>query len=240
MSEQTQIDAVRERARLQREELARKLDEIRLLLSKADARLREDPENRRRWMTVVENLEASLAEVKARLEQAELELKLLETRATSSALPGEPGRPGSDVLSESGTRLIQSVLKMPLDDVTALNIEALAHVHAQCQPGAVPEGERVRALARVELANQMRVDMPREDDSEMPSRRSQLLLRSAINKIQTGRVDAMTADEVRITVACHELMVSRVNPSLADKRLARILGAAISVFNRKRADQAIR
>ena len=81
----------RERLLAKRDEFTRKVEEVRGLLAKADARLREDPQNRQRWMSVVENLEASLGEVRARLAGIEADLiQLSKGGATTPPPDAEP------------------------------------------------------------------------------------------------------------------------------------------------------
>ena len=217
---------------LERDALTRKLDEVKGLLARADARVREEPENRRRWATVVENLEASLAELRVRLQRNELELKQAEGQ-----LPSKLPAIGA-TLSDSSTNLLTSVIHMSVNEVSSLTLEQAARIEADCtNSDLVGPEQRVQVLAHVELANQSAPPpTPACDDGELAARRSQLALRGAIDKIQTGRIDTMTMEEVRMTIACYDLIRRRVNPTVSDQRLTRILGAAINILNRKHAE----
>ena len=238
LSDPRQISANGTPIQLQREKLTLKVEEIRGLLAKADTRLREDPENRRRWLGVIENLENSLVEVKARLEHVEMSIQRGETQTDAQA---EAPRTASSIsLSDSGIRLVENVLSMPVLEVSKLTLEDLAHTQAKSDdPGPTPE-QRARAAARIEMANQLRPAPPASTDTEIPSQRSQLLLRAAIDKIQSGRIETMSPDELRVIAACHELMVRRVNPTPSDLRLKRILGGAINILQRRQNEAVAR
>jgi len=226
----------RERVLLERDALLRKLDEVKGLLARADARVKEDPENRRRWATVVENLEASLAELRVRLQRNELELKQAEGQ-----LPSKLPVIGA-TLSDSSTNLLESVMHMSVSEVSGLTLEQAAQIEAECTNDMeVDPARRAQVLAHVELANQTpAAPTPEADEAEQAARRSQLVLRGAIDKIQKGRIDTMTMDEVRMTIACYDLIRRRVNPTVSDQRLTRILGAAINILNRKHAEYSKR
>lgn len=233
MSELRQNGAIGAPIELQREQLTLKIEEIRGLLAKADARLREDPENRRRWLTVVENLENSLTDVKARLQFIEEEIKrgvttVQETKGSAIRLS----------LSDSGVRFVDNVLGMSVMDMSRMNIEDLAQTQAKYDEPGTTEAQRARAAARVELANQTRAEVPASAESEIPSQRSQLVLRAAIDKIQAGCIGSMSQEEAKLIMACHELMVRRVNPTPSDLRLKRILSGAINILQ-KRQNEAL-
>lgn len=220
----SQQSSERERLMEKREEYARKLEEVRTLLAKADARLKEDPENRKRWLSVVENLEASLTEVRARLEAADNDLRLMGSGGVSAPPPD---------IHQRSANVVENVLEISLGDLSRLSVEDIAKAQGECQHTGGDAERRGRALARLELANQMRAEAPAQDEGDLPSRRSQIALRSALNKIQTGRIATMTGEEIRMTVACYELMVRRVNPSPSDLRLKRILSGAINILQRR-------
>ena len=220
---------------LQREQLVLKLEEIRSLLSKADARLREDPENRRRWLSVIENLENSLTETKARLEHVELAIQ----RGNTAAEP-ETERNVGGGLSDSGIRYVDNVLRMSVLEVSSLSLEDLSRTQAHAEtPGLHPE-QRARVASKIELANQLRSTADEAGDADLPSRRAQLILRGAIDKIQAGRIMAMSSDEVQVLSACHELLIRRVNPSPADQRLKRIVGGALNLLQRRQSEALAR
>lgn len=238
MSDGSMLDKERDRLARQREELLQRVEEVRILLTKADARLREDPGNRKRWMGVVDNLEASLTEVRARLAGVEADLNLVEKgtpppHVSAAAIPGPRSIPGAGAVA-------QTLLQMPIPQLAKLTIEELSKASGQCESGALDDETRGRAQARVELANQLRPEAPPREETELPSSRSQLALRAALSKIQTGRIDQMTEEEIQMTVSCYELMVRRVNPTPADMRLKRILSGAIFVLQKKQTEAANR
>lgn len=229
-----ETESTHNRLEAERDTIERKIEEVRTLLARADQRLREDPENRRRWLSVVENLEASLIELRARQQRNEIELKQAETSQATPTREPQLGHP----LTESSTHLLESVAAMPLVSASAMTLEQAARIESLCREGGggeLNDTRRAQVLARVELANQSPPTYT-DDAEELPARRTQLALRGAIDKIQHGRIDTMTSDEVRMTVACYDLIRRRVNPTPSDQRLTRILGAAINILNRKHAE----
>lgn len=225
----------RERLLTERATIERKIDEVKGLLARADERVKADPENRRRWSTVVENLENSLTELRARLQLNEIELKQADGPSSPVATPMPmPGHP----LTESSTNLLESVAQMSVVDASGLNLEQAARIESALQAGeaALDPAHQARVQARLEIANQSSPVQDQPDEGDLPARRLQLALRTAVDKIQGGRIDTMSPEEVRMTVACYDLIRRRVNPTPGDQRLTRILGAAINILNRKHAE----
>lgn len=211
-------------------EQLQKLDEVKSLLAKADTRLREEPDQRRRWQDVIDKLELSLTEIRARCEHTELELKF--ARGQSSSPPLQRTEFTGNV-SDSGIRFVNSMMDLSPASISGLSLEEIAQAHAHGTSTRLSTGERALYEARLETANQVRAAAPSQDDTELPSRRTQLTLRAAIDKIQTGRIESMSPDEVRLTLSCYELMARRVNPTPSDLRLKRILGGALNILQRR-------
>ena len=64
--------------------------------------------------------------------------------------------------------------------------------------------------------------------------RRQLVLRAAIDKVGKRAFDDMTLDEIKLLMACHSLLTSRLEPTLRDQRLRRILDTAIKILQKRK------
>lgn len=219
---------------------------VKELLAKADARLRAANEDRRKWGRVVTNLEASLDEARARLERARVELRMAEQQAESGIQPPQakpevavsPAAPSSDYgtsLSDSSLSLLKGLMQRPMQELAQVPLEEMVLIEA-----ALPEEEVLektedgrRLLGRIELVNQTRESPEERFDPAGEDRRRQVVLRAAIDKLQKNQVDKMTPEEIRMTLVCHTLLSRRLNPSIRDQHLLRILSAAINVLRRK-------
>jgi len=240
-----------------RRQVEARLEEVRGLLSRADRRAREFPEERRRWLGVIEHLESTLLEIRVRLNALNAEASMLQQGLAEAlaghvpvlqAVKGEvalenqaaSSLPGS--LSDSSISLARKVLQMPVEALHKLSLEEMTQLHSQIGAENVlaSSPEVARLMGRVELANQgVGVSQAAQEEApaDSPERRRQLALRAAIEKIQRNRIDQMTPEEVKMTVACYDLVCRRMNPTPTDKHLKRVLGAAISILRRKQAEQ---
>jgi len=93
---------------------------------------------------------------------------------------------------------------------------------------------------RLEVANQAHVDETAVEEPNAPERREQIMLRAAIEKVGSNRLQNITDEEARLINNCYHLLARRLNPSMKDERLLRILGAAVQVLERRRAGGANR
>ena len=220
------------------------LDNVRRLLAKADDRRRREPDRMDRWNQVLDNLETCLDETRARLERCKVTIKLVERRLealrTGESLreiepetPPEPlpPPPGIGIMTAQAA---QRILNMPLDEIGKLSLEEVAMLQdnlvRENMAAAMPDNERF--AARIEYANQTAT---MSDDLE--DNRKQSTLRAAIEKISTNRIAEMTEQEMRIVIACHDLLTRRLTTSPRDERLKRILGAAVKRLIARKKDE---
>ena len=115
-----------------------------------------------------------------------------------------------------------------MEKVSALNLEESSQLHSRIDTGEIEDDDLEAGLA---LANQMRQDAPTGGTSEEPRR--QLMLRAAIDKVSRRAYDCMTMEEINLLIACHSLLASRLEPTLRDQRLRRILDSAINILRRR-------
>ncbi len=232
---------------------ARNVEQVRTKLADADRRRRTDTENQRRWNHVLNNLESCLDDAKARLEMCRLsirrtenEMDLLREKAEREARTAWLA-PDPDVaamlpdLSGEAMQAARKILETPLEDIGKLSLEEVASLHNQVAEdnfeAALADTDRL--LGRLEFANQTTSEPPPRAagsgppvDKEQEQRRQQIL-RMALEKIRTGKLEGMTLEEIRLTITCYDLLTRRLTSSPRDERLKRILGAAVKVLQRR-------
>ena len=57
---------------------------------------------------------------------------------------------------------------------------------------------------------------------------------AAIDKVGKQAFDEMTLDEIKLLMACHSLLTSRLEPTMRDQRLRRILDGAIKILQKRK------
>lgn len=219
------------KAKVKLAEDLRALDEVKVLLLKADEKRLSEPGEARKWNRVLTQLETSLDQTRARcayssvivsqLEQASAELeRTLENAGTAPpiALPEPP--PPAETEHWAAT----------LEKVEAMNLEEACVLQSQIDAGEIQDATLEAGLA---LANQLHHEP--EIDTALPEARRQIVLRAAIDKVSKQAFNDMSLDEVKLLMACHALLTSRLEPSMRDQRLRRILDGAIKIL-RKRKD----
>lgn len=225
------------------EETRGMVEKIRLILEKADARKLQEPENRRHWDQVIDQLERSLLEMRGRLEHLEYQLTTLDqgVHAASNGIPtttaDSSGAP-TLVLSVNPEEALRKVLALSLEELSSLTMEQVGLLHAQLPQyaEALDKDGAERAEARIELANQLRpqrTESPeeaRKPVSHFMERRRQFLLRAALDKVRAGRLPDITREEKTLIASCHEMLSRRVMPDERDKRLLRMLQEAVDVL----------
>lgn len=214
------------RARTKLAEDLRAVDEVKVLLVKADERRLAEPVDTRKWNRVLENLENSLDQTRARcaysgviasqLEQACLQLEHA-SETLQIELPAPP--PGDEAAQWTAT----------LEKVGALNLEEASVLQSRIDAGEIHDTALEAGLT---LANQMRPDV--EVSGPISEVRRQLVLRAAIDKVGKRAFDDMTLDEIKLLMACHSLLTSRLEPTLRDQRLRRILDTAIKILQKRK------
>jgi len=205
----------------------RAMDEVRVLLLKADEKRLSEPGESRKWNRVLTNLEKSLDQTRARcaysvgivsqLEQALAELES-DGAAPQIALPEPPSAPEAEHWAAT------------MEKVGSMSLEEACVLQSQIDDGAIQDAELEAGLA---LANQMHHD--EAPSVPLPEARRQDVLRAAIDKVGKQAFDDMSLDEIKLLMACHSLLTSRLEPSMRDQRLRRILDGAIKIL-RKRKD----
>lgn len=221
------------------------------LLKKADERYKAEPANRAMWNRVLNNLERSLVEIRARVQSSEIALKKFEAEFRETAAFLAPAKPVAEVNAESmppadadalesadrdptllSMDAARRILARPVEEIADLTLQDVALLYdavaGENVAAAVPEDSQL--MATLELANQIGAQSPAESMESF----QQTALRVAIEKIQNNQINTMTPAEERLTFACYELLSRRVRRTPKDERLRRILGAAIQILNRKR------
>lgn len=199
------------------------------VIRKADARRAQDGDTRK-WNRVLDNLERSLDQLRVRVRSTRDQLQTVEQELRRARSDQQGIALESDSVAPAPLpREIQNDLNIEPGSLESL-VKASVALENFATVGAADPDRAMLLEAEIELANQTGSVVPAPESGE---RRSQLALRSAIGKIQGNRIADMTPEELSLTVHCHNLLSRRVNPSLGDQRLVRLLGAAIRVLQRK-------
>lgn len=210
----------------------RAVDEVKVLLLKADERRLSEPLEARKWNRVLSNLENSLDQTRARCAYTEALVKQLELAALEMESVLE-----NVALAESPS--LELPVAVPnkeaeqwtstLESVEALNLEEACLLQSKIDAGEIQD---VALEAGLALANQIRHEA--EPESQVPEARRQLVLRAAIDKVGKQAFDEMTLDEIKLLMACHSLLTSRLEPTMRDQRLRRILDGAIKILQKRK------
>ena len=183
--------------------------EVLELLSKADARRKADPENQRRWDEVLDRLEASLVQARARVAAGETQLHRAR-RALQEAFGEEAVREAEETYEVHGPEAApSSTFETRLEKVIG--------------------AENAAAALNDEKATEPPADPPAPES--VPTT-GQQVLQSAIRKIQEHRIQSLSPEEVKATMAAYERLSRNPAPNMKDQRLMRILGAAVNIFQR--------
>ncbi len=146
----------------------------------------------------------------------------------------------ADEFSEFDIKLgWRDLLHMTLEDLATLTAAEMAQVRECLQPGrsaSMTDTDRRLIDGRLLLAAELRASArPGEiADLEQGERRRQIILRAAIEKIQNHRTTQMTDEELRAVLWCQQRLSTKSNASVGEKRLLRIIDAAISLIRRHR------
>jgi hypothetical protein len=133
----------------------------------------------------------------------------------------------------------RDVLHMSLEILATLTEDEITQVRAfvtNARKGTITDVDRRLVEGRLQLASQLRELAP--ETAEAPEgghRRRQIVLRAAIDKIQHNRAQQLIEEEVRAVLICQQRLARLPNPTMPEKRLLRILDAALNVLRRHKA-----
>lgn len=204
------------------------VDRVKVLLIKADERRRNEPEEARKWNRVLENLENSLDQTRARHAYShavtiQLEQALLELEHAAGQTQIELPEPPPAEVAEQWTATMEKVGAMSLEEACVLQ--------SRIDSGEIHDAALEAGL---ELANQMHPDVELAEGERVPDSRRQAVLRAAIDKVGKQAFDSMTLDEIKLLMACHTLLTSRLEPTMRDQRMKRILDGAIKILQKRK------
>lgn len=225
----------------------RLVEHIRGLLERADARREAEPENRRKWNRVLDNLEAALSEAKLRLQHCE---KCLEQEREWHAAVEEGTVPPEDlpapcaalreidleVADDPGNpeaaNAAKRLLDAPLEAVEGAPLEqvALAQTYLSWRrEKGLANGADRRLAGRIELAIQgrngktARVSVTRTAQE----RRHQRALRDIVAKVQWNRFESLTVHDLGLALECYAVLARRPDLDESERRLKAILGRGL-------------
>lgn len=251
-----------QRAQATEADLRLKLEETRELLQKADARRDRDKDQPQRWNKIIDQLETTYRTLKREVEIAamnvqESSIKLARLLAASgvhlSAIDAEIAESKATEHEEVVEVVIapeeftsnehklgwRDLLHMPMEDLATLTEAEIATVENSLAQGGL-EGmtneERRLVEGRLHLAIELRAtDTPAQAaDLEAGEQPRQIVLRAAIEKIQRGRAQEMSDEEIRAVIWCQQRIAANANATPAEQRLLRIIEAALNIIRRHR------
>jgi hypothetical protein len=212
-----------------RDAAAQTVERIVGLLARADERRLREPHDARRWNSVIDHLETSLHDARARLGLVQAECDRVQHQLTGSAAPPPPPPPPAPAapqpaptpeLSAEPREAARQLLALDLDQLASLTMEQVSQLHSHLREGAVPGAieEMERVAGRIELAIQSPAPPPGGTE-----RRGQEVLRHAVGRLQLGEVGALSRREATLVLSCHELLERKLSPTPADERLKSLL-----------------
>jgi len=246
------ITAQLEEQRLQREQHHANVERVKSLLRKADKRRKTDSGSKQKWDSVLENLEMSLDEARAHRAACDAEITHLEHELRDHPMDApSPTSTDSDsgdldemdqlpALGDNSLSVAKKVMGMPMEEIGQLPMEEAAQLYGEIAEEnadtASPQVERL--MGRIELANQTAAEDTKTEDAPQLKERTPAALRVAVDTICNSRLDDMSAEEIRLTIATHNLLSRRITSSPRDERLKRILGAAVNILARRQAKKS--
>ncbi|MDX9974602.1 MAG: hypothetical protein RBU21_16575 [FCB group bacterium] len=224
------------------------VEHIRALLTRADSKRESDPENRRKWNRILDNLENALTEAKTKLDHCDMCLRrerewghvveqsnpVAPAPEPYLADPAEFTVDDAEAVADSieddmqAAEAARTLLASPLEAVQEASLEqvALAQQYlARRNDEGASNGTDRRLAGRVELAIQGRIAVQQKPvvlrNSE--ERRQQRVLREIVGKIQRHRMGTLTIQELELAVDCCIVLSQRIDLTEAELRLREIL-----------------
>jgi len=219
------------------------VEHIRSLLERADARRDAEPENRRKWNRVLDNLEAALDEAKLRLQLCRqcLEQERGWHAAVENAQP-PPEDPPAPCAAPDENEVVaaenpgnpeaadaaRSLLETPLESVEQASLEQVALAQSYLswrQEKGLANGADRRLAGRIELAIQGRNGRNGKAlvARTAQERRRQRALRDLVAKIQWNRFESLTLRDLGLALECYTALARRLDLDESERRLKAIL-----------------
>ncbi len=225
---------------VQYNEITGKLAEVHRLLKRADARRVAPNEDRSKWNQVIDNLEKSLNDLRSKESLIESELRaarrllqqdLAEGAETATA---QVSIRSTAELSRATSveHLAEHILDEPVRTVDDLSLEQMSRLKSHLTDGAgtaQEEKEQAALLSRVEQVNQMQ---PRMIKPKAEENRHQFILRAAIDKLKSEKLDVVSYGELKLLFACYSLLSKRLEPTANDRYLQKLLEPSIKEVQR--------
>jgi hypothetical protein len=211
------------------------VEETLKLIGRAEEKRLHDKESRRRWTRILIRLEDSLVEAQKAVAECDTLIDVEEgrKRATgqkSGKVPesaqAQPASAVSDADPER--RAAFRIAETPVEGLADISLEDTAFAWAYMDRrefDAHDEGFKKTLAAKLELASQL----PRalEVSSKHGERRTQLVLRQAIIRMQAGQIAKMSDHEIELLVNCYTVLRNKIVPTESNKRLLAMISRTI-------------
>ena len=213
------------------------LCEIQETLKKADGQRHTHPEESRRWYKIVDHLEETLVEVKAKLTEYNVLInnekknlqKYIESQGNKTEAPDTESSE-KDLPSRTKEHTTEHVLKTLSEEGKQLTAMAL-ELGQQYQD----EADEKKALIKRGLAKQKIFEKKQrkrrlpamEKGNSFTKQRKMATLRNALDKVKSDKINHLTLQEIELLLDCFTLMLRKLVMDPTDKRVLAIVGRTI-------------
>ncbi len=164
-----------------------------------------------------------------------VEDKLIALQASGVNVGGSTDADSSQIdLPKVSPQGAEKVLSIPLDELSGMSLDEVADLHNEIlqkedarngadaessRAGATPDEHHPRGRHRV--GNESRQTL------SFHEQRRQSVLRNAVDKIRSERLDALTIEEIDLVTDLYERFSKRLEANKSDERLRSILGGTL-------------
>lgn len=217
------------------------------LLERADKRRRENPKQTGRWNRTLDNLEEGLLHARHALGLAEQETgwlkkeypELYEFEVNVAEQAAEPAtaeglvEPSEEALSEADMEVaVAHIESAEPDDIDAIGIQDVALAQAYLDLGA-EKGAQQNPVASQRVAEYIANAQTSATPQDEIKRRSQHMLRLALDKCSTENIGALTLNEAALVTTAHYIFSRKTSLSPSERRLMSLLNEVCQKIERR-------
>lgn len=210
--------------------------EVLSTLSRADEQNRAHPDQAKRWGQVIDRLEGSLVEVKAKLTECDVLIEHEKRKLEEYLAAHDEGAQECDVEHAQAEELPEDKASGPEPEATP----GVAELMAESADRELTAEEKHLSEMALELGKQYLAEMAKsahnkratakrslpvvQHGDSFTEQRKQLAMRHAIDKVKTGHIAGMTMPEVDLALSVFSLMVRQLATDPTNNRVLAIIG----------------